>query len=495
MGTTNYGITHSTGDVVFLNSDTKVSKGWLKKLAIAAYHKDNVATVTPFSNAAGAFSVPVMGENKNIPEGYSLDEMAALVEENSRLDYVQVPTGNGFCMYVTRKALDAVGILDYEAFSRGYGKENDFCMRAKERGFINIIADDTYIYHKRSASFKEEKLQLIANNRKILDERYPTYSSEIKIFSTSELLNEDRSRIKTSVEQSCPMNYRKKRILYVLHEGSGGTVKTNEDLMQFVEKNNMDVYMLTSNTKEMKLYSLVDGTLNLLKCITLRKKWNITDFYVPEYANIYFDVIANLHIDIIHIRHLFKHSFDVVNVAHLMHIPMILSFHDFYFICPTINLVNTSAEYCNAECRDCDRHCALSKTMSLNVPSNMWTQNTWQNEISSLLDKVSAFVTTSEYTKQLYLKIYPRIKDNFYVIEHGRDFNYDREYRGGVPENNKIVILLAGNLSINKGIKYIKQLISVDEQRILEFHQIGNISKESAELLKCSPFVRQCGII
>ena len=499
VGTTNYGITHSENDVVFLNSDTRVSKGWLRKLAIAAYHKDNIATVTPFSNAAGAFCVPVMGENGNIPEGFDLDTITSLIEKKSQLDYVEVPTGNGFCMYVTRKALDDVGILDIETFSKGYGEENDFCMRAKANGYINIIADDVYIYHKRSASFKEEKQQLITKNRKILDERYPSYAQEIRVFSESPKLIENRQKIKGSVENDFPADYSKKRMLYVLHEGTGGTVKTNEDLMNFIERNNTEVYMLTSNTKQMKLYSFEKGDLQLLKTWELKKSWNIADFYVPEYADIYFDVIANLHIDLIHIRHLFKHSFDIVHIADTLNIPVILSFHDFYFICPTINLVNSDVKYCGGECRKCDTNCPMpSSLISIDGQINNWTQNIWQKEVSVLLEKVKAFVTTSDYTKETYLKIYPSIKNKFFVIEHGRNFEYDRAYRGQAPadhKDKKIVILLAGNLSVNKGSEYITQLIKADKEHILEFHSIGACGNVNATfdkaVIKHGKYVRE----
>ncbi|MCM1523277.1 MAG: glycosyltransferase [Ruminococcus sp.] len=477
--TVNYGITHSENDVVFLNSDTKVTKGWLRKLAVAAYHKGNIATVTPFSNAAGAFSVPVMGENKDIPAEFDLETMSSVTERCSKLDYVDVPTGNGFCMYVTRKAIDSVGILDYEAFSRGYGEENDFCMRAKNAGFINIIADDTYIYHKRSASFKDEKQKLITENRKILDARYPEYSSEITKFSVSPELIANRNRIKDIVDNKQSAPFLRKRLLYVLHEGTGGTVKTNEDLMHFAEKNNYEVFMLTSNTSQMKLYSESDGSLNLLHTWKLETKWDISNFYVPEYADIYFDVLCNLHIELVHIRHLFKHSFDIVDIADVLRIPVILSFHDFYFICPSINLVNSDKKYCNAECRECDEKCVTpSVYVKVRYPLNEWTKEIWRAELSKLYTKIKAFVTTSEYTKKTYLKIYPELSDRFYVIEHGRNFDYDRHYRGGIPSEDKIVILLPGNINMNKGGDYINKLIDIDKEKKLEFHCMGALSTE-----------------
>src|SRR3712207_8814600 len=56
-------------------------------------------------------------------------------------DALPISTGNGFCMYIRRDCLDAVGMLDEEAFPRGYGEENDFCMRATRDGWINLVED------------------------------------------------------------------------------------------------------------------------------------------------------------------------------------------------------------------------------------------------------------------------------------------------------------------------------------------------------------------
>lgn len=476
--TVNFGITHTQNNVVFLNSDTMLTPHWLRKLVIAGCSCDNTATVTPFSNAAGAFSVPEIGKNEDIPDGFALEEISALVERNSKLDYVHVPTGNGFCMYVTRKALDTVGILDYEAFSRGYGEENDFCMRAKNAGFCNLICDDTYVYHKRSASFKEEKLELIKNNRKILDERYPEYSREISVFKNDNRLISNRFRIGDAIKNNDGLAYKSKRILYVLHEGGGGTTKTNEDLMGFVSNQHEEVYMLTSNTAEFKLYSMINGQLHLIYKWKLITKWDINNFFCDEYKNIYFDVVQNFHIQLVHIRHLFKHSFDIVYVAEKLNVPVILSLHDFYFICPTINLINSDGEYCAGECRDCDKKCRnISPIIKVNGDSNKWTQEVWRRATVDIMGKCNTLITTSEYSREIFVKIFPEMANKFKVIEHGRDFNYERFFRGEIPGKNKIRILLAGNIDYNKGEEYIISLIRTDKKKLLEFHCIGSVTE------------------
>ena len=56
-------------------------------------------------------------------------------------------------MYIRRAALADIGLFDAEAFGRGYGEENDFCLRASARGWRHLLACDTFVYHEGAVSF------------------------------------------------------------------------------------------------------------------------------------------------------------------------------------------------------------------------------------------------------------------------------------------------------------------------------------------------------
>ena len=105
-------------------------------------------------------------------------------------------------MYVRRDCLDAVGGLDAEAFPRGYGEENDFCMRAGRSGWEHVIDDATLIYHVRSASFGAEKGGLIFQGRAVIDARYPEYGKAIGVFK-EEPLETCRQRVASAVAATC----------------------------------------------------------------------------------------------------------------------------------------------------------------------------------------------------------------------------------------------------------------------------------------------------
>jgi GT2 family glycosyltransferase len=54
-------------DVVVLNSDTAVTPQWLERLVATAHSDPLIATATPVSDNAGAFSVPAIGVSHPLP--------------------------------------------------------------------------------------------------------------------------------------------------------------------------------------------------------------------------------------------------------------------------------------------------------------------------------------------------------------------------------------------------------------------------------------------
>lgn len=185
----NRGFTHSVNvgmqlaggaDVVLLNSDTQVGPRWLQALKIAAYSDDAVGTVTAVSDNAGAFSVPELESYCATPQRWTLVQTQRALLQNAGTMYPQLPTGNGFCMYVKRKVLARIGPFDEIAFAQGYGEENDFCQRAIRAGFVNIIAGNVLVQHARSASFgAARRAELGARGMSILRERYPQYERDV----------------------------------------------------------------------------------------------------------------------------------------------------------------------------------------------------------------------------------------------------------------------------------------------------------------------------
>ena len=264
----NVGFENSNNDVVILNSDTIVTPKWLEKLTIAAYSNKKIATVTPFSNNAGAFSVPNMNKKNKIPKNLGINGMARLIEKTSKHNYLKIPTGNGFCMYIKREIINLIGYFDDKTFKRGYGEENDFCMRAKDKGWENILDDSTYIFHNESSSFGNEKKELIKKNSKLLIKKHPSYENEVNKFINSKELHEIQKNIyNTMLNEDV-----KKRILYF------NKIRKND-----IEDN--ENYLLCIN-KTLILYYVIDNFL-----------FKIKEWPVKNIEETCFNIIINLEID------------------------------------------------------------------------------------------------------------------------------------------------------------------------------------------------------
>jgi len=172
-------------DVVLLNSDTVTTPGWLAQLLRCAASDARIATITPWSNNAEICSWPRFCEDNPAPEFPD-----AIAEAAAGLDpeYPELPTAVGFCMYVRRAALRQLGGFDAETFGRGYGEENDFCLRAAAMGWRNVLCDTAYVVHHGGASFEPLALAPGGDNLARLLARWPDYNERVARFIMSDPL-------------------------------------------------------------------------------------------------------------------------------------------------------------------------------------------------------------------------------------------------------------------------------------------------------------------
>lgn len=169
-------------DCVLLNSDTQVPPGWLDRLQRVAADNPRAASITPFSNNATICSYPTFCEDNPLPADLDAAALDALFQRANAGKTVELPTGVGFCMYVRRSAWLEVGPFDEEAFGRGYGEENDWCMRASRLGWKHVLCADLFVYHAGGASFGGDAVAWQNNALTVINERYPNYNADIARF-------------------------------------------------------------------------------------------------------------------------------------------------------------------------------------------------------------------------------------------------------------------------------------------------------------------------
>ena len=197
--TVNIGMQLSTKDVVLLNQDVILATQTLHLLHQKAISENDLASLTPLSNNAEIASVPKICTNNTMP--LNIETRAMVCAQTTSPIFPEIPTGVGFCMYITRTALNKIGYFDAQTFGHGYGEENDFCCRATAAGLKNIICDTAYAAHIGNQSFSELGMKPNEKALSIIQERYPWYIDAVKLFIKNDPLALRREQIAINYQE------------------------------------------------------------------------------------------------------------------------------------------------------------------------------------------------------------------------------------------------------------------------------------------------------
>ncbi len=191
-------------DVILLNSDTVPAPGWYAAMLACAASDARIGTITPWSNNAEICSFPDLCRAAPVPDAAEAARIAQAAHRAGPRAYPELPTGVGFCMYVRRAMLDAIGDFDEATFGRGYGEENDLCRRAAGHGWRNVLCDDAYVAHRGGASFGPTGHQPGGENLARLAARYPHYNAQVAQFILDDPLAPLRERIAAALDAASP---------------------------------------------------------------------------------------------------------------------------------------------------------------------------------------------------------------------------------------------------------------------------------------------------
>lgn len=354
----NRGMAASSRDVVLLNSDTEVTAGWLGKLRAAADSDPAIATVTPFSNNATLCSLPRAFEVNALPTGLDVDGFGRLVESVSHRAYPRLPTGVGVCLFVRRRALEAVGPLDEQRFGLGYGEENDFCMRASRAGFVHVLDDATFVYHAGQRSFGAARPARARAAMRALTRAHPGYLPLIAAFMKADPLAEVRARVVEALRPArrAPAGGLPRRIVHVVHGwppyDRAGTETYARGLAtrQAVDRD-VAVYARLADPDR----GLGEATELLDSGARVRLVVNNFTQRDPRSRNALADArltrdfarLVDGHApDLVHVHHLAGHAAGLIDVLRRRRIPYVYQVQDWWGPCARANLLDASRALC-----------------------------------------------------------------------------------------------------------------------------------------------------
>jgi GT2 family glycosyltransferase/glycosyltransferase involved in cell wall biosynthesis/Flp pilus assembly protein TadD len=159
----NQGVRAARGTyVLLLNNDVLVGDGWLESMVSALERDERIGMVGPITNY-------ISGRQRLTDIPYQRDDefygFATTVRTANRGKVTPRRRIAGFAI-LTRKALfDELGGLD-ESFGSGNYEDDDFCLRAREKGYAIMVDESTYIHHFGSRSFTENQIDYGASLKK-----------------------------------------------------------------------------------------------------------------------------------------------------------------------------------------------------------------------------------------------------------------------------------------------------------------------------------------
>lgn len=331
--TVNRGLSFALGgDVLLLNADTVMFAGGLAELCRVAAAPE-IGTVTALSNNATIFSYPHDALCRETLDDIGWAELANIaLAENAGLA-IDVPTGHGFCLLIKGEVLRRAGAMD-EVFGRGYGEENDFCMRAATLGYRNVAAAGVLVVHRESASFAEEKAALLVENLAVLAARYPEYDAVIGTFRARDGLRRarwalDRARLRRDVQAG------RRFVLLVTNALEGGTVRAVEEIE--AASGDEAAVRLTLRATENGLIELV-GETPLLRAA-----------FAPDEMAELFALLAVTEPVRLMVHQLlgFPAAFIHRIGAWARELPSFYYVHDFYPLCPRVTMIDAVQKFCD----------------------------------------------------------------------------------------------------------------------------------------------------
>lgn len=471
VGTSNRGLRHAMDRgskyVVLLNSDTRVYDHWIDAMVEAIESGPRIGTSTAFSNNATIFSYP----HGNDAARYGLEVSQADIARffaSSTAAPVEAPTGMGFAMMIDSAALSEVGILDEEAFGRGYGEEVDLCRRLRRAGYINVCAPRAYITHFGSISFGMLQAASSASAQTVLDVRYPEYHAEVFDFITSDPFRLARMSVDAARMSAClaqgPF------VLSLTHDLGGGIATFNRgfyDKARAAGHNVLELQIARNGKATFNLLSDQSMVLPNLEEIRIDHALALLEEMggLGTLKTVFIQSLINLPID------MFDPMCKLLSGLSDAGSRIVYFCHDYQYGCPRANFVDNLTRYCgvgeNAKCNICVKWSDYPAGSSI---------ERWRAAFARIVALSDKAVFFDDSGREFFSAAFPNFPGTLAVLPHPEP-QLGRMHRPArtVPVRTTIHMALVGAIGPHKGSRLLRSLAAEARNRDLDlvFHVVG----------------------
>ncbi len=428
-------------DVILLNSDTRVHGDWVDRLVTHATTDDHVGTVTPFSNNAEICSWPrLCQDNNSVADIATPDVDRAFAALGTH--HLEIPTAVGFCMYIRRHCITAVGLLDEATFGHGYGEENDFCMRAARSGFRHLLACNVYVFHQGGVSFGADKLKRVEHAIATVQRLYPEYGALV----ARHIHNDPARQWRFAAELSLPLQQGLPLILHISHGIGGGTDRHVVELAHHTANQALHAMAVPqSDCLRLVFPTVTNGGL-------FQIPWRDIDHLVS--------LLQKLQLTSVHLHHIKGWEQRIHDLLKALDRPVDVTLHDYYFLHINPALTDRDDYFCS-DPRLRDEQCSLPAPFPVNM-----TAAAWRDHWAPILRSARRVFIPSNAAAAIYQEYFPWLSPCItFHPDHERSTPYpDVTLPSQSPEQDMHVVVL-GALSRIKGADMLERTALLAEKK------------------------------
>lgn len=221
------------------------------------------------------------------------------------------------------------------------------------------------------------------------------------------------------------LNNGRKNILYLIQADFrpdssnhiGGTQLHVKDLVVH-QRNYFNVFVAARNSDSLQVTAYLPDKVHTFRFyIGAQEKY--PQFFSHAFERIYKNILSAFRIDLLHIHHIYGMSMDIFEIATRQRIPVIITLHDFYYLCPTIKMFSNDNTCCVGS--DTEEMCHKCLKEYMDISESLPYISNWRSYSRYCLKACNCIITPSQNTKDIYAMYFPELSEKIKVIPHGYD--------------------------------------------------------------------------
>jgi glycosyltransferase involved in cell wall biosynthesis len=371
-----------------------------------------------------------------------------------------------------RSILNDIGGFDVNSFGRGYGEENDYCLRAIKAGYKNIFALDVFVYHIGQVSFAPFASGY-SKNQMILAAKHADYELRVKNYLDADLAKDARMRMDL---YRLARKFGSRTAVFVTHVMKGGIEIHVRRLTARLAHDGFSVVYFNLDQGDAEYLSITIESGESIYAPSLEK------ISIAKHRETIADFLSWLNPDILHV-----HSFVGLSWHATLHLMKIIkssrisyacTIHDYSAVCHRNHLVTREGFFCGLPPPDVCDACIRSDP---DTPS--YTHPIARREAyAHFLREAYLVIAPSDDTAKRLSAVFPSVK--FTVRPHEEYSEIAKVAPTATSVSAKLRVAIVGAIGSHKGADVVRNLALDAKQRGLavEFAIIGYSSIDTDTL-------------